>query len=83
MNPPNLSELTEQALIEKEQKLKKGATVHAFMIGIMGGVVIYSLVKNGLVWPTFFPFVLIAVLEKRRRDEQKALQQEIESRKNK
>jgi hypothetical protein len=83
MNPPNLSELTEQALIEKEQKLKKGGTVHAFMIGLMGGVVIYSLVKNGLVWPTFFPFILIAVLEKRRRDEQKALQQEIESRKNK
>ncbi len=83
MNPPNLSELTEQALTEKEQKLKKGATVHAFIIGIVGGIVIYSLVKNGLVWPTFFPLVIIAFLEKRRRDEQKALQQEIESRKNK
>ncbi len=83
MNPPKFSDLTKQALIEKEQKLKKGATVHAFMIGLMAGVVIYSLVKNGLVWPTFFPFVLIAVLEKRRRDEQKALQQEFELRKNK
>ncbi len=83
MNPPNLSELTEQALIEKEQKLKKGATVHAFIIGIVCGVVIYSLVKNGLVWLTFFPLFIIAFLEKRRRDEQKALQQEIESRKNK
>lgn len=73
-------ELTDEELMEKEQKLKKNAIYHAFLIGLLGGVIVYSLVKNGLGWPTFFPFVLIAVLEKRRRDEQKAVQEELQSR---
>jgi hypothetical protein len=82
MESKKTTDLTEEELMEKEQKLKKGAKTHAFMLGLLGGVVVYSLVKNGLVWPTFFPLVIIAFLEKRRRDEQKALQTEIESRKS-
>lgn len=80
MESKNLTDLTDEELMEKEQKLKKGATLHAFIIGIVGGIAIYSLVKNGLVWPTFFPLVIIAFLEKRRRDEQKAVQEELQSR---
>ena len=82
MESKKLTDLTNGELTEKEQKLKKGATFHAFMIGLVGGIAVYSLVKNGLVWPTFFPLVIIAFLEKRRRDENKALQEEIESRKS-
>jgi hypothetical protein len=74
------TELTDEELMEKEQKLKKGGILHAFIIGMVGGIAIYSLVKNGLVWPTFFPLVIIAFLEKRRRDEQKAVQEELQSR---
>jgi hypothetical protein len=80
MESKNLTDLTSEELEEKGQKLKKNATYHAFLIGLLGGVIVYSLVKNGLVWPTFFPLVLIAVLEKRRRDEQKTVQKEIQSR---
>jgi ABC-type Mn2+/Zn2+ transport system permease subunit len=82
MESKKLTDLTVEELMEKEQKLKKNAVSHAFLIGLSGGVAIYSLVKNGLVWPTFFPLLIGAFLEKRRRDETKALQQEIEARKS-
>jgi hypothetical protein len=82
MESKKLTDLTVEELMEKEQKLKKNAKIHAFIVGLMGGVLIYSLVKNGLVWPTIFPLLIIAFVEKNRRDEQKALQQEIESRKS-
>jgi hypothetical protein len=80
MESKNLTDLTDEELVEKEQKLKKNATYHAFLVGLLGGVIVYSLVKNGLVWPTFFPIFIIAVLEKRRQDEHKAVQKEIQSR---
>jgi hypothetical protein len=82
MESKKLTDLTSEELMEKEQKLKKSAKTHAFIVGLLGGVFIYSMVKNGFGWPAIFPVVLIAVLEKRRRDEQKALQIEIESRKS-
>jgi hypothetical protein len=80
MESKNLKDLMDEELIEKGQKLKKNATYHAFLVGLLGGVIVYSLVKNGLVWPTFFPIFFIAVLEKRRQDEHKAVQKEIQSR---
>lgn len=82
MESKKLTDLIDEELIETEQKLKKGAKTHAFLIGLLGGVAVWSVVKNGLVWPTFFALILMAVLEKRRRDEQKALNEEIESRKS-
>jgi hypothetical protein len=82
MESKKLTDLTSEELMEKEQKLKKDAKTHAFIIGLLGGVVVYSLVKNGLVWATIFPLLIAAFFEKRRRDEQKALQAEIESRKS-
>jgi hypothetical protein len=81
MESKKLTDLTSEELMEKEQKLKKGETIHAFITGLMGGVFIYSMVKNGLAWPSVFPLVIIAFVEKNRRDEKKALQAEIESRK--
>lgn len=82
MESKKLTDLTVEELIEKEQKFKKGKTFHAFFIGLLGGVFIYSMVKNGFAWPSIFPLVIIAFVEKNRRDEQKALQAEIESRKS-
>jgi hypothetical protein len=82
MESKKLTDLTDQELMEKEQKLKKDARIHAFIVGLMGGVFIYSLVKNGFVWATIFPLVIIAIVEKSRRDEIKAVQKEIESRKS-
>ncbi len=82
MGSKNLTDLTGEELTEKEQKIKKDAKFHAFLIGLLGGVVVWSAVKNGFAWPTFFPLIIIAFLEKRRRDEQKALQQEIEASKS-
>jgi hypothetical protein len=82
MESKKTTDLTEQELIEKEQKLKKSAPFHAFMIGLLGGVAVWSFVKNGFAFPSLLPLILIAVLEKRRRDEIKTVQQEIESRKS-
>jgi hypothetical protein len=82
MESKKKTDLTSDELTEKEQKLKKDAKIHAFIVGFLGGVVVWSLVKNGLAWPTFFPLLIIAFLEKRRRDEIKTVQQEIESRKS-
>jgi hypothetical protein len=80
MESKKMTDLTVEELMEKEQKLKKGKTFHAFFIGLLAGVFIYSMVMKGFKWPSIFPLVLIAIFEKNRRDEQKSLQAEIESR---
>ena len=46
MDQKELSELTDQELLEEAKKLKSFSITNAFFIGLLLGIVIYSLVKN-------------------------------------
>ncbi len=46
MNVKELTELTDQELLEEARKLKSFSIMNAFLIGFLVGIVIYSLVKN-------------------------------------
>ncbi len=62
MTKKELSALTDQELLDEAKKMKKSSILHALVIGIMFGVVLYSIFKNtwGLVTliPLFFIYKL-------------------------
>lgn len=64
MNEKELTELSDQELLEKRKKIKSARTVNSVIIGALVGVIVYSAVKNGFGFFTFFPLVLIFITMK-------------------
>lgn len=60
-----LSELTDQELLDKAKKKKSNSIMNALLIGFLIGIVIYSVVNNSLGFftliPLFFVYKLISV----------------------
>jgi hypothetical protein len=60
MKEENLSTLTDQELLDEAKKMKSSAIMHALLIGIMIGIVIYGFAKSNLGFfaliPLFFAF---------------------------
>lgn len=63
MNQKELSNLTDQELLEEVKKLKSFSITNALLIGFLLGILIYSFAKNtwGLVSliPLFFVYKLV------------------------
>jgi len=63
MKQRNLSELTDQELLEEAKKLKSTSITNAVLIGFLIGIVFYSILKNSLGFftliPLFFAYKLI------------------------
>ena len=63
MTQKELSELTDQELLDEAKKMKSTSITNAAFIGFLIGIVIYSIVKNswGIVTliPLFFAYKLI------------------------
>jgi hypothetical protein len=77
MKPENLTDLSEQALVKKMKNLQTNKIVDATIIGVTIGIAIYSLVKNGLEFFTFFP-LLIGYMIIRNSANNKILEKEIQ-----
>jgi ABC-type phosphate transport system permease subunit len=62
MKQKELSELTDQELLDKAKKMKSTSITNALLIGFMIGIIIYSIVKNSVGFftliPLFFAFKL-------------------------
>lgn len=62
MKQKELSELTDQELLDKAKKMKSTSITNALLIGLMIGIIIYSIVKNSVGFftliPLFFAFKL-------------------------
>ena len=58
MNQKELSELTDQELLQEAKKLKSTSITNAVLIGFLIGIVIYSIVKNTLGFLTLIPLFL-------------------------
>lgn len=63
MEQRKLTELTNQELIQEAKKIKSASITNSVLIGILIGIVLYSIVKNSLGFftliPLFFAYKLI------------------------
>jgi hypothetical protein len=79
MNQKELSELTDQELIEEVKKIKPSPLVDAFFIGFLIGIVIFSVVANSWGFLTLIPlFMVYGLLKKSKRYD--ALKKELKER---
>lgn len=58
MKHKELSALTDQELLAEAKKMKSASVMNATLIGLMIGVVIYSVVKNSVGFFTLIPLFL-------------------------
>lgn len=79
MEQKELANLTNEELLQEKKKLKSSNIIHAFLIGTFIGVAVYSAVKNGFGFFTFFPLFFVYLLLKNEK-KSKALNEQLESR---
>jgi VIT1/CCC1 family predicted Fe2+/Mn2+ transporter len=58
MKEKELSELTDQELLDEAKKMKSTTLLNAVLIGVMIGVVVYSVVKNSWGFLTLIPLFI-------------------------
>ena len=59
MNQKELSELTDQELLDKAKKMKSNSIFYSLFIGFLVGIVIYSIVVNSWGFFTLIPLFFI------------------------
>lgn len=59
MNQKELSELTDQELLDEAKKLKSFSITNALIIGFLIGIVFYSFVKNSWGMLTLIPLYFV------------------------
>jgi hypothetical protein len=68
MNQKELSELTDQELMEEAKKIKPSPIIDAFFIGFLVGIIIYSVVANSWGFLTLIPlFMIYGLLKKSKK----------------
>lgn len=77
MKPGNLTELNDQELLKKVKAIKTNKIIDAIIIGFTIGIVVYSAVKNGFGFFTFFPLIITYVIV-RNTTNNKILENEVE-----
>jgi hypothetical protein len=77
MKSKNLTELNDQELLAKLKNLKTNEIIDAAIIGVTIGIVIYSAVKNGFGFFTFFPLLIAYAIVKNSKNN-KILESEIQ-----
>lgn len=55
MTQKELSELTDQELLDEAKKMKSTSITNAVLIGFLIGIIIYSIMKNSLGFFTLIP----------------------------
>ncbi|RWX02524.1 hypothetical protein [Flavobacterium cerinum] len=83
MKPENLAGLSDQELLQKINKIRSNRIIDAVIIGFTIGVVIYSAVKNGFGFFTFFPLLLTYIIARNSKNNkilEKEIQKELNSR---
>lgn len=59
MTQEELSELTDQELLDEAKKMKSTSTINALIVGIMIGIIIYSIVKSTIGFLTLIPLFIV------------------------
>lgn len=79
MTQNDFTTLSDEELLQKQKKQKSANVVNALLVGISIGIAIYSYLKNGLGFFTFFPLIL-AYIAFRNKHDSEALDEEIKAR---
>lgn len=79
MNKEEISNLTNEQLLEEAKKLKSSAIIRAVLIGFLLGVIVWSVVKNNLGIFTLIPVYFIYMLVRAAKRD-KALKEVLEER---
>lgn len=58
MEKKEFTDLTNEELLKEKEKIQYNKMVNAILIGFCVGIFIFSAVKNGFVFFTFFPLLL-------------------------
>lgn len=77
MKEKELTELSDQELLEKRKKIKSTKMMNSAIIGALVGVGVYSAVKNGIGFFTIFPLFLIYPIVNNSKDN-KAIELKLE-----
>lgn len=83
MKSENLTELSDQELLQKINKIRSNRIIDGVIIGLTLGVVVYSAVKNGFGFFTFFPLLLTYIIARNSKNNkilEKEIQRELGSR---
>lgn len=56
------NQLTDAETLKEQKKIKNNKIINSFLIGICIGISVYSAVKNGFGFFTFFPLILAYLL---------------------
>lgn len=59
MKPEELSGFTNEQLLARQKKIKSDKIMNSVIVGLIIGIVSYSIVKNGFGFFTFFPLILM------------------------
>lgn len=73
MNQRNLSELTDQELLEEAKKMKSNAILDAVLIGFLIGIILFSIFKNTWGMVTLIPLYFAYKLFKKPKAEEEEL----------
>lgn len=79
MNQKELSELTDQELLQEAKKMKSATLINAILIGVAIGIVIYSFLKNGFGFFALIPLAFAFKMFNNSKDN-KALEQILKER---
>lgn len=80
MSKKEPSELTNQELLDADKKIKPSPITDAVLIGFLGGIILFSVVKNTWGLVTLLPLYFIYIFLKKGKNK-KALQEELKKRK--
>ncbi|WP_121808172.1 FUSC family protein [Mucilaginibacter kameinonensis] len=64
MEQKDLSQLTNEELLQEAKKIKSGNILDAAIIGFLIGVAVYSTVRNGFGFLTFLPLIYLPIAAK-------------------
>ena len=74
MKQKELSEFTDQELLDEAKKMKSKSITNAALIGFLIGVIFYSVIKNSLGLLTLIPLFLIYKLVNNSKHSNKELE---------
>ncbi|WP_306350302.1 hypothetical protein [Flavobacterium sp. '19STA2R22 D10 B1'] len=80
MQEKQLTEFTDQELLEKRKKAKSNTTINAAILGFLIGVAVYSAVKHGFGFFTFLPLFFAFYAANKWKKETQTLEKELKSR---
>ena len=74
MQEKKLLEFSDQELLQEAKKMKSTSIINGFLIGLLIGIILYSVVKNSWGFLTLLPLFLIYKLSNKSKNDTEELE---------